>query len=341
MKVLLEATAMTRPGRDRGIGRYVSAIVNANSALENDVVHTVTPIRGARLSEVFALGPRSLKVSSGTFDVFHAPTAYYSAFDVRRRPCVVSILDVIPLDLPEYRQSGFKARLFHRLASTADVVLTLSHHAAGRISELLLVPPERVVVAPLPATAAFRPDGPGISPSASPYVAMLVDLRYVDPRKRASWHEPIARRLADAGVTLMIAGAGTELLRGPGLVGLGRISDEEWARTLRGASLLVYTSAYEGQGMPPLEAISCGVPVVAMDNTAIPEVVGKAGVLVPEGDEDSATDRLADAVLNVVFDSSLREGLQAHCAEQAARFSPERFIQSVGNAYERAVGVSH
>ncbi len=254
---------------------------------------------------------------------------------------MVSVLDVIPLELREHRQTGLKARVFHGLASRADVVLTLSHHSAGRISELLRIPTGRIIVAPLPVAPAFTPGLPA-DPSHHPgaYVAMLFDLRSPDPRKRTDWLPEIAELLRRQNIGVVVAGGGTETLSIPGVVGLGRIPDAEWASVLRGALALVYTSAYEGQGMPPLEAIACGTPVVAMANTAIPEVVGAAGVLIAESAGDSAPGLLAEAALRLESEPVLRAQLVRACGTQSDRFSPAMFAERLSGAYSQALEVS-
>lgn len=336
MKVLFETTAALRPGSDRGIGRYLRAICQANEGLGNQVIEIARPMGSGRLSEFTALPARQLQLCRRDYDVFHAPTPYYSGL-VSCRPTVVSILDVIPLDVNEHVRTGFKAKFFHRLGGRADVVMTLSQHAASRIVVRLGIDPARIVVAPLPTTSEFTPDGPKRVDLPTRYVAAMADLRTPDPRKRAPWLQYIAQHLRKDGVTLVVAGAGTDRSPIPGTVGLGRISDADWAAVLRGAALMVYTSSYEGQGMPPLEAIACGTPVVAMSNTAIPEVVGAAGRLVEEAASDDHSRRqLVDACRDLLEDAEQTAAYRAACAQQAAAFSEVRFRESVGKAYALA-----
>ncbi len=336
MKVLFEATAALRPGSDRGIGRYLVSIRQANEALGHQLIEIARPMGSGRLSEFSALPTRQWQLCRRDYDVFHAPTPYYSGL-VPRRPTVVSILDVIPLDVSEHARTGLKAKFFHRLAARADVVLTLSEHAASRIVVRLEIDPARIVVAPLPTTSDFTPDGPRNPDLPKRYVAAMADLRTPDPRKRAHWLQDVAGHLSKDGVALVVAGAGTKRSAIPGTIGLGRISDTEWAAVLRGADLMVYTSSYEGQGMPPLEAIACGTPVVAMRNTAIPEVVGAAGRLVEEAGSDAASLRhLINACRDLLGDAQQTATYRAACAQQAAAFSEARFRESVGNAYALA-----
>jgi len=209
--------------------------------------------------------------------------------------------------------------------------------AASRIVARLGIDPARIVIAPLPAASNFTPDGPKSPDLPTRYVAAMADLRTPDPRKRVHWLQDIAQHLSKDGVALVVAGAGTRTSPIPGSVGLGRISDPEWAAVLRGADLMVYTSSYEGQGMPPLEAIACGTPVVAMGNTAIPEVVGAAGKLVQEAASDHVSLlHLVTACRELLGDPGQTATHRAACAQRASAFSEARFRESVGYAYELA-----
>lgn len=337
MRVLLEATAGSRPGSDRGIGRYLSALRAANAALGNDLVELVGPITDGRLAEMSASVRRSLALSRQEYDIFHSPTAYYSAVDLRRRPMAVSILDVIPLDVRAHRRTGIKAKIMHRLAARADVILTLSNHAAGRIEAVLGVSRQRIVVAPLPPAPAFVSVGETYSGVRHPYVAMLADLRTADPRKRTNWIPSVCGHLNSNGIASVVVGAGSGELHLPGVLGLGRVDDLTWACVLRGAEALVYTSAYEGQGLPPLEAIACGTPVVGMANTALPEVVGAAGILLNDSADEGGAAALASQVVRFIEDSSLKDRLGAECAGQASRYTVDRFVSAVSGAYEIAI----
>lgn len=337
MRVLLEMTASTRPGADRGIGRYLDELMEALRSSNHTVVHTSSNMGTNRLSEYAALPGRQLRLlTDRSFDVFHAPTPYYMV--ASRRPVVASILDIIPLDLDAHVKTGIKARSFFRLAAKADAVVTLSHFSANRIASRLGVPYERIFVAPLPVKRTFNPHGPTWR-QRRPYVAAMVDLRTTDPRKRADWLSWLAKSLDRQGLDLVVAGNGTAGLSWQGVVGLGRISDEMWASVLRGACCFAYSSSYEGQGLPPLEAMSCGTPVVAMKNTSLIEVVAHAGVLVEEEACD-ADGRAAfvQAVIELIGSEDLGAMSEAG-VKHAATFSFERFRDAVDAAHLSAARV--
>ena len=101
----------------------------------------------------------------------------------------------------------------------------------------------------------------------------------------------------------------------------------------RGASLFVFPSLYEGFGLPPLEAMACGVPVICSHAASLPEVVGDAAILV----NPTNVREMADAMRNVLADSTLSQLLQAKGRAQAQRFSWERAAQQLLEVYMQAV----
>ncbi|BEP16064.1 hypothetical protein acdb102_43750 [Acidothermaceae bacterium B102] len=347
---LLEVS--TGGGRQRGLGRYDRAVAAALASLGATVTERSASGRGGpRLAEFLALPPRQARVLHRDFDIFHATTPYASPVWAPR-PVVVSIHDIIPIDVEAYRKTGAKASLFYRLAARADAVLTLSDHTAQRVAERLNVDPGRIVVAPLPVAPAFVADE--LDPAPLPeqlvgkrYVAALLDRNSADPRKRGGWLVGLAERLAPLGVPVVVTGAGVDRL--PSVLGLGRVEDRVWATVLRHAELFAYTSAYEGQGLPPLEAISCGTPVVAFANTSIGEVVGPAGVLLdepasvahpavgPHKPDDAGAVLLAEACIALLEDADELSRLGGLCAAQAGAFTDERFAAGVAAAYQKAL----
>jgi glycosyltransferase involved in cell wall biosynthesis len=309
--------------------------------------------RQGRAAEFVDLIDRWRRLRALEYDVFHATTAFTGAGPIAGR-YVASILDLIPLDVTSHRKTGIKARFFHHMAARADAVLALSLFSAGRIAERLGLPARRIVVAPLPPRLIFQapPSGDdeqvlarfGIS---RPYFVAVADLTSVDPRKRLAWLEGVGAALRDVGYALVVAGAGTNGAHTAlsNTHGVGRVSDEDLAGLYRRAAAFVYTSAYEGQGLPPLEALACGTPVVAMANTSVPEVVGEAGWLVeeattpeqaavgPHSPEDSSCRRLAAACCSVATDDQLRANFAARARAQAMKFSQTRFDQGIVHAY--------
>ncbi|MGH8596908.1 MAG: glycosyltransferase family 4 protein, partial [Gammaproteobacteria bacterium] len=110
----------------------------------------------------------------------------------------------------------------------------------------------------------------------------------------------------------------------------GRLTIEDITRMYSHADLFVFPSLYEGFGMPVIEAMACGAPVVTSNRTALPEVAGGAALLVnPDDDEE-----LAEAMVNILRDASLRESLRAKGFERAKQFTWERAARQTLAVYK-------
>jgi glycosyltransferase involved in cell wall biosynthesis len=114
----------------------------------------------------------------------------------------------------------------------------------------------------------------------------------------------------------------------------GYVPDDDLPALYCGADAFAFPSLYEGFGMPVLEALACGVPVVASDTTSLPEIVGDAGVLIDPLDEAA----IGDALVRVLADASLRARLAVAGPERAAHFSWERCARETLAVLEGAAG---
>jgi glycosyltransferase involved in cell wall biosynthesis len=223
-------------------------------------------------------------------------------------PAVVTIHDLSFVREPSLM--GWKDRLVFRrvvprAARRAARVLTVSERTRADLRELYDVPDEKIVVTPNGVDPAFTP-GEG----AHDYVLLV---GAVQERKN-----PLAALAAarEAGLPLVVTGPAKdealarELERGGARV-TGYVEQEELVRLYRGAACLVQPSRYEGFGLPVLEAMATGTPVVAVPEPALQEVAGDAAVWA----EESA---LGDAIRRAVAE---RETLAAAGLERAQRFS--------------------
>ena len=110
----------------------------------------------------------------------------------------------------------------------------------------------------------------------------------------------------------------------------GFVADEDLAALYSEALVFVYPSFYEGFGLPPLEAMQCGTPAITSNTTSLPEVVGDAGIMIPPTDLDA----LCDAMLSIYKSPSLRENLSKRSLERAKKFSWEKCLQQIVDAYK-------
>jgi len=222
--------------------------------------------------------PFRLGRASARLDVLHCTT-----FRAPRRsevPLVVTVHDAGILRHPGafprwHRTSGAVA--LRAGVKAADAVVAVSAFTRDELVALLGVPADRIRIVPNGVDAVFSPDGPK---AEGDYVLAVGTL---EPRKNLAAAVEAARL---SGVELRVAGAaGWGGVETAGWV--GEPTDEELAALMRGARCLVYPSLYEGFGLPVLEAMACGTPVVTSRGGATEEVAGGAAVLVEPRKPDS------------------------------------------------------
>jgi glycosyltransferase involved in cell wall biosynthesis len=243
-------------------------------------------------------------------DVLHCPT--FRAPTRSRVPLVVTVHDLAVLRHPylfNRWSRGYGRRVLPAIARAADAIIAVSAFTAREVSELLDVPAERVHVVPNAVGPPFRPDGPSAD---GEYVLAVATL---EPRKNLERLVEGHLR-ARTGLELRVAGPdgwGGTRVAGPGVRWLGEVGTDELARLYRGARCVVYVSLYEGFGLPVLEAMACGAPVVTAQAEAVSEVAGGAAVVVDGLDPDSIARGIAVAV-------DRRDELRALGLARAAQF---------------------
>lgn len=348
--------ALGEAGHDRGLGRYSSTLRVAVAQLSRyDPVEYLGRTKARhRLSEWLAIPDRSRFIARyGPF--YHATSAYHLD-PLHLRTTVVSIQDLIPLELTAYRKTGAKAQIFFSWVRRCPVIITSSNYSMRRIEHILGVPQERIIVASLPI---LYPSGKTpchrcreIPESVDAYVACNIDLRTADPRKRFPWLLGAARLLAKEGIPVVMFGDKTADLKDPNVVGLGRVCDSHMRQVLAGARCFIYASAYEGQGLPPQESLLEGTPVVAYRNTSVEEMVGPGAVWLEEpadswstlttvAPNDPQARELAEAVMTIWHDKALRERLAAAGRRHVDGFTLTAFAQGIDSAYQMLLSHDH
>ena len=212
--------------------------------------------------------PLRLGRTSARLDVLHCTT--FRAPLRPRAPLVVTVHDLALLRHPDafprwHRATGTRA--LRAGVAVADAVVCVSEFTRAELVELLRLPAERLRIVPNGVDPVFTPAG---ERAEGDYVLAVGTL---EPRKNLEAAQEAARRLA---VPLKVVGArGWRDVQVDGW--LGRVSDDELAGLYRGARCLVYPSLYEGFGIPVLEAMACGTPVVTSAGGATEEVAGAVG----------------------------------------------------------------
>ena len=116
---------------------------------------------------------------------------------------------------------------------------------------------------------------------------------------------------------------------------LGVVKDEDLPMLYNCADMFVYPSLYEGFGLPPLEAMACGIPVITSNTSSLPEVIGDAGIMVDPGDVNS----LCEAMYNVLTDKELRCQMSKKGLKRAKLFSWEKAANEILEIYDDALSV--
>jgi glycosyltransferase involved in cell wall biosynthesis len=256
-------------------------------------------------------------------------------------PFVQTVFDLIHLRVPEF--AGAKRRLYYRAVvrpamGRARAVLTGSEHSRTELIEWSGADPDRIVVIGSAAAAHFTPDG-GVFEPGFPYLLYVGNQK---PHKNlVRLVQAFARSRERGGLRLVLTGAPNRELvsvaRGERLderlVFLGSVPDERLPDVYRGAVAFVFPSLYEGFGLPPLEAMACGTPVVSSAATALAEVVGGAAVVV----DPLAIDSIADGIDEVVRDERLRAELRERGIARARHFSWDRAADITWQTLQRSL----
>jgi glycosyltransferase involved in cell wall biosynthesis len=241
-------------------------------------------------------------------------------------PVVMTVLDLAVLRRPELFNAwnrGYTGLVTPRAVRAARRLIAISRFTKRELVELLGVDPERIRVIGVPVGSGFSPVGPS---EAGNYVLAVGTL---EPRKNLPRLIEAAGR---AGAELRVVGAegwGGVTPDGAGVRWLGEVGDERLAALYRGARCLVYPSLYEGFGLPILEAMACGTPVVTSVGGATEEVADGAAVLVDPLDPGSIAAGLDEA-------DRRREELRSRGLERARAYSWDDVVATTVEVYREA-----
>jgi glycosyltransferase involved in cell wall biosynthesis len=329
----------------RGRGSPYHAVADPAGAAQ--VVRPRRPPVPARIADLPEQLLLPIDLRRARVDLYHALSIYRAP--VRPGvPAIVTIHDLIPLMWPGQLRTGIVHGILYRAARAATRVIAVSQRVKEDAVVHLGLDAARVDVVYEAVADHFVPTDPGAVPGRlgveGPYVLYVGG---PDPRKRmpelidgfGAWARAQARP-----ETLVIAGPmGCEAAEleararkaGGRTVFCGFVPDADLPALYSGARCLVMASRYEGFGLPALEALSCGTPVVFFDGTgALPEVAGPGALTAPMGDAEA----LMGAVERLCDDEQLRARLSATGLEHARGFSWRATAEQTWAAYESAVG---
>ncbi|HZT45992.1 MAG TPA: glycosyltransferase family 1 protein [Gaiellaceae bacterium] len=241
----------------------------------------------------------------GPFDVLHFSDWMYPPQRAGVRSTMVH--DLVPVRFPEWvqpRTRRMHGAKYRHAARTCDVVFVNAQFTKADVVELMGVPPEQVVVAYPGVDGRFRPEGKAAD-LGRPYVLTVATL---EPRKNL---ETLLEARLPGGHALAVVGAegwGRQpRLDRPDVIRLGYVDDERLAELYRGAAAFAYPSRFEGFGIPIVEAMASGVPVVASSHESLDEASGDAALRADPDDPEAWTAALEEALRR--RDDLVRAGL--------------------------------
>jgi len=350
VKVAVNAWFLDAPeAHTTGSGQYTAQLLSTLATVAPDIrFEPVFPRRRGDWDKLFfeqVTFPRAAQRMKA--DLAFVP--YWGPPLASAVPVVVTIHDVIPLALPAYR-GGLRRRAYASLvraaAANAAAVITDSEFSKGDIVRYLALPPERVTVVPLAVSARFTPSVPE-DDLARVQARYQLPERYVlylggfDARKNIEtlmqvyvWcgeaigeeyplvicGAPTTLVVSDGGERLTLAEMAARLEISDVVRFIGPVAEEDKPAVYAGARCFLYPSSYEGFGLPPLEAMACGVPVVGSNAASISEVVGNAGILVDPKDAR----RMAGALIAACIEDDLHDRLCRRALLRAAQLTWER-----------------
>lgn len=286
-------------------------------------------------------------------DVLHCPD-FIPPFR-RRLPAVITVHDLAFLRFPEILDDDAK-RYYGQIGKavlSADAIIAVSEATSKDVQELLQVAPERITVVAEAASPAFGPleieaearqEINGVPLTAGAFVLFVGTL---EPRKnldtllRALAHARTAERselhLVIAGARGWLDGPIFELIRdlklGDHVSLIGGVNEEQLVWLYNACRAYLQPELHSGFGLPVLEAMQCGAAVAVADTSALPELVGEAGLLVPPMDVQS----WSEALRRLWNDADLRADLRRRGLERAAHYTWERAARETREVYRNVV----
>jgi glycosyltransferase involved in cell wall biosynthesis len=356
MKIAFDGTVLH--GRKSGVGYYCEELLNAMMEIDHDDQFFV--FSHQRLHLTLRSSNGNLKFSNSMFFPVRAvymhallprilneakpDLCHYTNFlapIAEDRPYVVTIHDMgleVLRDSHPIAKRIYTRRLIPRVARNARLIVANSEYSKWEVVRHLGIPEERIHVTPLAASPHFKPVS---SSHAAPYFLFVGN---VEPRKNLERLIEAFAQVPSKDHELLIVGnkwyraADVEnKARAVGLNGRvkfrGYVAKEELPALYSGATAFVYPSLLEGFGLPVVEAMACGTPVITSNNSALREVAGNAAVLI----DPLSVRELTEAMTRLVEDAGERREFSRRGLKRAAEFSWKRTAELTLDAYRQAL----
>jgi len=341
MRVALDATYAVDP-QPTGVARYSQRLITALAGLRESDLHLTLAARPKRFPALRRAFPgfRHALLQEPLFlprktDLFHGLNQRLPRYRFRQQ--VVTIHDVFALSSDRYSTADFRRRFSDMLRDAvrrADHFITVSAYTRDELCHHLGVDPARVTVVHHGVDPGAR-----LKAQGSRLESLLLSVGAVQVRKNTLAAVRVLERMPKT-VRLIVAGGpgyGAEdvydYVRKNGLGDrvefLGHAGEQQLEELYARASLLLFPSLEEGFGLPVLEAMARGLPVVASNTSSMPEVCGDAALLVDPNDVNG----LAEACRRVIDDAPFRADLTTRGFRQANRFTWEKAARETAAEY--------
>lgn len=295
------------------------------------------------------------KAKQANVELLHQPAFSAPIFYPGKK--VVTIHDVISLF---YSNIPFFSRQFYSKWMPfsyrfADHFITISEHSKKDIHQKLLIPDRKITVINLAADQVYahKPDAEKIEHIKAKYHLRrnyILNVGTINPRKNLEFlvrifastkkEHRLSHQLVITGKKGWHYNALFQLVKDLGLeqevVFTGYVDDDEKLALYHGADLFVFPSIYEGFGLPPLEAMMCGTPVISSNTSSLPEVMGNGGITLSPTDESA----WVKAIVYVLTNPTIARQLTEKGKQQAKRFSWERCAKETLRVYHRVLSDS-
>jgi glycosyltransferase involved in cell wall biosynthesis len=290
-----------------------------------------------------------LKNELRKFDIIHNPYQFPIILNFKQK-YIVTIHDLIQILFPNENQKIVyicQKMMFPKIVQSIDKIISDSHHTKQDIIKHFKIPEDKIKVIHLAASENYRP----LNEKEIINIKQKYNLNYpfilyvgtLEPRKNIPTLLKALYKLKKQGIKhkLVITGKKgwkyksifetiDKLNLQKDVIFTGYVPDEDLPALYNAADLFVYPSLYEGFGLPPLEAMQCGTPVITSNTSSLPEVVGDAGIMVNPYD----VDELANKMYEVLTNDGLREELSKKGLERAKLFSWKKCAEEHLKVYE-------
>ncbi|MBV7272378.1 glycosyltransferase family 4 protein [Clostridiaceae bacterium UIB06] len=357
--------------RGTGIGTYTYQLINCLNKIDNINNYLLFMPENCKTELSFKDNFHLNNISEGTstnfwdevnipnilkdlnIELYHVPQNGVGLPTNKECRFVITLHDVIPYKMPETVSDRY-LKIFHehipKIVEMCDGIITVSDYSKRDIMEAFNFPENKIFVTHLAGEDIYKPLNKSLSKEISKkYYSLDSDfILYVggfSPRKNIiGLIESFSQLLSvyKKDIRLVIAGQKgksydcykkrtEELNISDKVIFPGFISVDHLPYIYNAAKLFVYPSFYEGFGLPPIEAMSCGIPVIASNATSVPEVVGDGGLLIDPNDVDN----LCYSMFRVLLDDELRQKLISSGIAKSSELSWQKTAQQTLNAYRK------